>query len=282
MLQANSVAIIVLAVPPRSIGKAVGFQGQPSHRHRDGADGRRSAGGGGRVAADLPSSTSLSASSGSSPDGCSSPAAATWPPGCPSTGWVSACSFPAVVLVLFGSPLGTRRAGSRPRSWLPWLLARPCSVASSSKSAVPTRRCSTSASSDARRSLSASRADSCPRLVLFGVLFVVPFYFERSLGLGAGRAGLELMAMPFALGVVAPYAGRSADRIGARPLTVVGMVLVCAGLVAMGLRQARGRRWSPSSWWWGSASACSRPRTTPRSWGGCRGSPRGWPRVCST
>jgi len=95
-------------------------------------------------------------------------------------------------------------------------------------------------------------------LVLFGVLFVVPFYFERSLGLGAGRAGLELMAMPFALGVVAPYAGRSADRIGARPLTVVGMVLVCAGLVAMGLRPGSGAPMVAELLVVGSASACSR------------------------
>jgi len=41
MLQANSVAIIVLAVPPRSIGKAVGFQGQP--RPSASRWGRRSA-----------------------------------------------------------------------------------------------------------------------------------------------------------------------------------------------------------------------------------------------
>ena len=43
-------------------------------------------------------------------------------------------------------------------------------------------------------------------LVLFGVLFLVPFYFERGLGIGAGQAGLELMMMPLALGVVAPFA----------------------------------------------------------------------------
>ena len=62
-------------------------------------------------------------------------------------------------------------------------------------------------------------------LVMFGVLLLVPFYLERGLGLGTARSGLELMAMPLAFGVVAPLAGRLADRVGARPLTVSGMAL---------------------------------------------------------
>ena len=71
-------------------------------------------------------------------------------------------------------------------------------------------------------------------LVMFGVLLLVPFYFERSLGLGAARAGLELMMMPLALGIVAPFAGRAADRLGARPLTAGGMSMVAIGLFALG------------------------------------------------
>ena len=72
-------------------------------------------------------------------------------------------------------------------------------------------------------------------LVLFGVLFVVPFYLERSVGLGSGRAGLELMVMPVVLGVTAPFAGRLADRVGARPLTLGGMACVSGGLMALAL-----------------------------------------------
>jgi EmrB/QacA subfamily drug resistance transporter len=71
-------------------------------------------------------------------------------------------------------------------------------------------------------------------LVLFGVLFLVPFYFERGLGFGAAQAGLELMMMPLALGLAAPFAGRLADRVGARPLTVGGMSLVAIALLALG------------------------------------------------
>jgi EmrB/QacA subfamily drug resistance transporter len=70
-------------------------------------------------------------------------------------------------------------------------------------------------------------------LVMFGVLFSVPFFLQRALALGAGRVGLELMVMPVALGLVAPFAGQLADRVGARPLTVGGMVLVAGALVTL-------------------------------------------------
>jgi EmrB/QacA subfamily drug resistance transporter len=71
-------------------------------------------------------------------------------------------------------------------------------------------------------------------LVMFGVLFLVPFYLERGLQFGSGRAGLELMAMPLALGITAPVAGRLADRLGARPLTIGGMATAAGGLAALG------------------------------------------------
>jgi EmrB/QacA subfamily drug resistance transporter len=67
-------------------------------------------------------------------------------------------------------------------------------------------------------------------LVMFGSLFVVPFYLERGLGQSVGRAGIELTVMPIALGLTAPFAGRMAERLGARPLTVTGMLLAAASM----------------------------------------------------
>ncbi|MBO0893076.1 MAG: DHA2 family efflux MFS transporter permease subunit [Acidimicrobiales bacterium] len=72
-------------------------------------------------------------------------------------------------------------------------------------------------------------------LALFGVLLVVPLLLEGALGLGSARAGLELTVMPVALGLVAPFAGRVADRIGARPLTVAGMLVSSVALVCLAL-----------------------------------------------
>jgi MFS family permease len=71
-------------------------------------------------------------------------------------------------------------------------------------------------------------------LVMFGVLLLIPFYLEQAVGIGTARSGLELMAFPLAFGVVAPVAGRVADRVGARPLCVVGMGLVSVSLLLLG------------------------------------------------
>ena len=70
-------------------------------------------------------------------------------------------------------------------------------------------------------------------LVLFGTLFVVPFYLERALHLSPGRSGLALGVMPLAIGLTAPFAGRAAERLGARPLTVAGMALAALMMGAM-------------------------------------------------
>lgn len=66
-------------------------------------------------------------------------------------------------------------------------------------------------------------------LILFGSLFVVP-YFLDSRHVSSALAGLELAALPVAIGVVAPVIGRLADRLPTRALTAGGMAIVAAGL----------------------------------------------------
>lgn len=68
-------------------------------------------------------------------------------------------------------------------------------------------------------------------LVLFGTLFVVPFYLENGQHHSTSTAGLELSLMPLALGLTAPFAGRLADRFGPRLLTAGGMTLAAAMLL---------------------------------------------------
>ncbi|HUY56071.1 MAG TPA: MFS transporter [Candidatus Nanopelagicaceae bacterium] len=77
-------------------------------------------------------------------------------------------------------------------------------------------------------------------LALFGCLFVFAFYLEFAGHLGPGSAGLRLLALPLALGLTAPIAGIFADRLGARPLTVGGMVLASAALLAIALHPTSG------------------------------------------
>lgn len=70
-------------------------------------------------------------------------------------------------------------------------------------------------------------------LVLFGALFVFPFFLENGRHVSSAMTGLELTVMPLALGIVAPVAGRASDRLGARPLTTGGMALAAATLGIM-------------------------------------------------
>ncbi len=71
--------------------------------------------------------------------------------------------------------------------------------------------------------------------VLFGSLFVMPFYLEPTLGYGASQTGLLLTPVPIALAVMAPVAGIVTDRVGSRLPTVAGMLVAAAALLALAL-----------------------------------------------
>jgi MFS family permease len=75
-------------------------------------------------------------------------------------------------------------------------------------------------------------------LVMFGVLFLIPFYLERDVAVGPAAAGLQLTVLPVALGIVAPFGGRIADRFGARSVTAGGMLVAALGLALLAI--ARG------------------------------------------
>ncbi len=62
-------------------------------------------------------------------------------------------------------------------------------------------------------------------LAMFGVLFLMPFYFERVLSYNSAITGLILTSVPLGMTVAAPKAGALADRYGPRLLTTGGMAL---------------------------------------------------------
>jgi MFS family permease len=68
-------------------------------------------------------------------------------------------------------------------------------------------------------------------LVLFGTLTVAPFLLEVGHGQTTTKAGLELFLLPLGVGFAAPLAGLLSDQVGARLLTVAGM-LVASGSLA--------------------------------------------------
>lgn len=71
--------------------------------------------------------------------------------------------------------------------------------------------------------------------VLFGSLFLMPFYLERIVGHSAAETGLLLSPIPLALTVMAPISGLLTDRYGSRAPTVVGTLLASVALLAFAL-----------------------------------------------
>jgi EmrB/QacA subfamily drug resistance transporter len=65
--------------------------------------------------------------------------------------------------------------------------------------------------------------------VLFAVLFYVPQFLQQVQGLGALDTGLVLLPPALAMGLLMPITGRIADRVGARPPAVVGLMLATLG-----------------------------------------------------
>lgn len=77
--------------------------------------------------------------------------------------------------------------------------------------------------------------------MLFGAFFVLPFVLEQAYGDSSWIAGLRLSVIPAALGLVAPLSGALYDRLGARLLTVSGMVAALVSLLALSLALEDGR-----------------------------------------
>jgi EmrB/QacA subfamily drug resistance transporter len=73
--------------------------------------------------------------------------------------------------------------------------------------------------------------------VLFGSLFLMPFFLERILGQSAAQTGLLLTPIPIALGLLAPIAGTLTDRTGPAPPTVAGMASAAVALAVLGAAQ---------------------------------------------
>jgi len=112
---------------------------------------------------------------------------------------------------------------------------------------------------------------------MFGTLFIVPFFLARVLDVGPGAAGLQLTALPVALGVTAPLAGYLADRFGLRRLTTAGMTVAALGLLLLVIgRDALALRVIALALV-GAGLARSRRRTTRRSWAPHRCSARARP-----
>ncbi len=66
-----------------------------------------------------------------------------------------------------------------------------------------------------------------------GTFVLLPFYLEDVLGYGASQSGMLLAIIPLFIGLTAPLAGSLSDRIGTRPVAVVGLAFLVAGYVGL-------------------------------------------------
>ncbi|MGC9332521.1 MAG: MFS transporter, partial [Anaerolineae bacterium] len=66
-----------------------------------------------------------------------------------------------------------------------------------------------------------------------GTIILMPFYLENVLGYGTRQVGLLMATVPLALGMVAPISGALSDRVGTRPITVLGLLAMFLGFYGM-------------------------------------------------
>src|SRR5258705_2588574 len=65
---------------------------------------------------------------------------------------------------------------------------------------------------------------------MYGVLFLLPQFFQTTLGYGPLGAGLRLLPWTATLFVTAPIAGAVVNKAGERPLVVIGLLMQAIGL----------------------------------------------------
>lgn len=66
-------------------------------------------------------------------------------------------------------------------------------------------------------------------VAIVGALILLPFYLQDVLGYNVRTMGLLLGVIPLGLGLAAPISGAWSDRIGPRPVLVVGLVVMLVG-----------------------------------------------------
>jgi len=66
-----------------------------------------------------------------------------------------------------------------------------------------------------------------------GTVFLMPFYLENVLGYSPNSVGFLLAVVPITVGVTAPISGALSDRVGTRPITVIGLSAMLAAFLAI-------------------------------------------------
>jgi EmrB/QacA subfamily drug resistance transporter len=73
----------------------------------------------------------------------------------------------------------------------------------------------------------------CIFVSMAGTIILMPFYLENVLGYDPQAVGFLLAIVPISLGITAPLSGALSDRVGTRPITVAGLVIILVGFLAL-------------------------------------------------
>ena len=81
-------------------------------------------------------------------------------------------------------------------------------------------------------------------LAMFGMFFFVSIYVQNVLGYSPVQAGATFLPMTLLIILVAPNAGRFADKLGPRSMMVPGLALLVLSLLAFSLQDENSTFWS--------------------------------------
>ena len=64
--------------------------------------------------------------------------------------------------------------------------------------------------------------------------FIMPFFLQTAQGRTVTEMGLIMMILPASMALTAPLSGSLADRYGSRAISMVGLLVLCGGCLALG------------------------------------------------
>lgn len=70
-------------------------------------------------------------------------------------------------------------------------------------------------------------------IAIAAVTFLLPFYLQLVLGLPVAQVGILIAITPVVLTVLGPLSGTLSDRFGTRPVSVIGLILLVIGYLAL-------------------------------------------------
>jgi EmrB/QacA subfamily drug resistance transporter len=76
-------------------------------------------------------------------------------------------------------------------------------------------------------------------IAMAGTAILMPFYLQGVMGFDTRQAGLLLAVVPVVAGLTAPISGNLSDRLGVRPITMVGLAVLLGGFLAVSTLSAQ-------------------------------------------